>query len=164
MAKTRKKNNLSRKSIIGLLRTHSAIIEELRKRKVVRTRNNPVQGYAEWLVSKKLNLILEPNSNTGFDATDRKGTRYEIKGRRITPSNKSTQLSAIRNLDKKHFDCLIGVIFDKDYNILYAAQIPHKVISEYSTYKAHTNANIFHLRKSVLEDKRVKDITKKLTS
>lgn len=164
MAETRQKINLNRKSIIGLLQTHSAILDELKKRKVVRTRNNPVSGYSEWLVAKKLGLQLEGNSNAGYDAIDSKGLKYEIKGRRITPTNKSTQLSAIRNLEEKHFDYLIGVIFDKDYNILYAAQIPHKVVLEYSSYRVHTNSYVFHLRKSILADKRVKDMTKKLTS
>ena len=48
--------NIIRKSIIGLLRNHSAILDELKRRKVVRTKNNPIGGYAEWLVSKKFKL------------------------------------------------------------------------------------------------------------
>lgn len=150
-------------SVIDLLNIHSGLLDELKKRGIVRTRNNPVSGYSEWLVAKKLGLQLEDNSNAGYDAIDSKGLKYEIKGRRITPTNKSTQLSAIRNLKEKHFDYLIGVIFDKDYNILYAAQIPHKVVVEYSSYRVHTNSYVFHLRKSILADKRMKDITKKLT-
>lgn len=158
------KINIRRKSIIGLLRNHSAILDELKRRKVVRTKNNPVGGYTEWLVSKKFKLKLEPNSKIGYDATDRRGIKYEIKGRMVTPDNPSTQLSVIRGLKLKHFEYLIGVIFDENYNVMYAAQMPHKLVAKYSTFRKSVNGNIMHLPKSIFEDKRVKDITKKLTS
>lgn len=158
------KINIRRKSIIGLLRDHSTILDELKRRKVVRTKNNPVGGYAEWLVSKKFKLKLEPNSNVGYDATDRKGIKYEIKGRRVTIDNPSTQLSVIRGLKLKHFEYLIGVIFDENYNVRYAAKIPHSVVVELSTYRKSVNGHIMHLQPTILKNKRVKDITKKLTS
>jgi len=43
-------------SEIELLQTHAAVIDELLRRKVVRTRNNPIGDYTEWL----LDLIGEP--------------------------------------------------------------------------------------------------------
>ena len=148
-------SNLNEKD---LLRLHASIIDELKSRKVVRTKNNPVGDYTEWLVAKALNLKLANNSASGYDGVDENGLKYQIKGRRITPENKSRQLSAIRKLKEKDFDYLVGVIFDQNYSIIDAVVVPHSVVAEYSIYKEHVNAHILHLRGSVLEDPRIRSI------
>ena len=101
-----------------LLRLHAAIIDELKRRGVVRTRNSPIGDYTEWLVSTTLGLKLANYSAAGYNATDAAGTRFQIKGRWVTPDSNSRQLSAIRNLDKKDFDYLIAVIFDAAFNVI----------------------------------------------
>jgi hypothetical protein len=141
-----------------LLQYHAAIIKELKQRKVVRTSNNPLGDYTEWLVSKSLALNLASNSEKGYDAIDKKGIKYQIKGRRITPNKKSRQLSAIRNLNSNTFDFLVGVVFDQDYSVIDAVIIPHSVIPDYSTYQKHTNSHIIRLQGKVLKDPRVKHI------
>lgn len=145
-----------------LLRLQAAVIDELKARGVVRTKNNPVGDYAEWLVAKALNLDLAGNSAAGYDATDANGTRYQIKGRRITPENPSRQLSAIRKLDAEDFDFLAAVIFDEHYEVIDAVIVPHAVVGEYASYRAHVNAHVLHLRGSVLKDFRVKDFRDKI--
>jgi hypothetical protein len=125
---------------------------------VVRTKNNPVGDYTEWLVARGLGLELANNSVAGFDGIDRDGVKIQIKGRRITPDNNSRQLSAIRNLESQDFDQLAAVIFDENYNILDAVIMPHEVIGDYASYRAHTNAHILHLRGAILSDPRVRDI------
>jgi len=149
---------LSELSEKELLRLHAAILSELKKRGVVRTKNNPVGDYTEWLVSRALNLTLAPNSASGYDGVDDKGIKYQIKGRRTTPENKSRQLSAIRKLNSKDFDYLVGVIFDEDYSVVDAVVVPHEVVCEYASYREHVNAHILHLRGAILDDPRVKDI------
>ena len=153
---------LEKLSVSELLRTHSEIISELRLRGILRTNNNPVSDYTEWLVAKKLDLNMSQKSQPGFDAIDDTGLRYQIKGRRRTPQNKSTQLGVIRNLSEKKFDFLIGVILNSDYSVNYAAQIPYGLVSRLSVYSEHQNGNILHLRKSVLAEIGVEDITEKL--
>jgi len=150
---------LSKLTEIELLKLHATVIEELKARKVVRTKNNPVGDYTEWLVAKTLNLELANNSALGYDGIDKKGVKYQIKGRRITPENKSRQLSAIRKLKEKDFDFLVGVIFNQDYQILDAVIIPHEVVEEYASYREHVNAHILHLQGDILEDSRVRDIS-----
>lgn len=86
------------------------------------------------------------------------GVRYQIKARRVTPNNRSRQLSAIRKLDEADFDRLIGVIFNAEFEVTDAYEIPHEVIAEYSRYCSHTNAHVVHLQGSLLSDPRVKDI------
>jgi hypothetical protein len=152
--------HLSTMDVRDLLLTHAALIEELRNRKIIRSSNNPVADYTEWLVAKTLNLSLEGNSSAGFDARDGDEKHVQIKGRRLTSHNKSAQLSSFRNLDSKPFDYLIGVIYKEDFSIDYVAKIPHEVVVEKSKYRAHTNSNILNLRRTVLEDERVEDLTK----
>ena len=141
---------------------YSNIIDELIRRKVIRSTNNPVADYAEFLVSKSLKLDLVEKSTTGYDALDVDGVKYEIKSRRINSNNKSRQLSAIRGLDKNKFDFLAGILFSKNFTVLKACLIPINVVKELSVYREHVNAWIFYLRDSVWEQKSVKDITAEL--
>lgn len=47
---------------VELLQMHVGIIKELKDRGVVRTGNNPIGDYTEWLVCSRLGLELQPNS------------------------------------------------------------------------------------------------------
>lgn len=136
----------------------SEVLEELHSRKVIRTKNNPLGDYAEWLVAKAMNLRLMANSSSGHDAVSENGTRFQIKARRITPANPSRQLSAIRNLEHVDFDFLIAVIFNSDYEVIECVRIPHAVVCEHSVYRTHTNAHILHLRPPVIADGRVTSV------
>ena len=149
-------------TITELLATHSAVLDELHRRNVIRSKNNPTGDYAEWLVSTKLDLTLEKKSAKGFDATDPHGARYQIKGRRTTHDNKSTQLGVIRDLEENDFDFLVGVIFDANWQIRYAAKIPHQTVRELATFRKHVNGHIMHLRTNVFDHPNIEDITHKL--
>lgn len=143
-----------------LFAMHNSVLDELQRRGVVRTQNNPVGDYSEWLVSKVLGLKLAPNSAKGFDATDSEKNRYQIKGRRITKKNKSAQLGVIRGLDDSDFDFLIAVIFDESWKVVRAAKIPHKAISELSKYRKRINGHVMYLRLQELSNPAVENITK----
>ena len=116
-----KLESLSNKELLHL---HAQVLRELKGRSVVKTANNPIGDYAEWLVSKSLDCALQRNSNSGFDALDKDGNKIQIKARRITTANKSTQLSAIRNIETHDFDYLIAILFDENYELLKGAQDP----------------------------------------
>lgn len=141
-----------------LLQLQAAITNELKAREVVRTQNNPLGDYTEWLVAKALDLELEVNSKAGYDGISKTGVRVQIKGRRVTPENNSRQLSAIRKYDEKDFDELVAVIYNEDFNIIEALQIPYSVVGEYATYREHQNAHILILKGPILSDPRVKCI------
>lgn len=147
-----------------LLQLQADATNELRRRNIVRTQNNPLGDYTEWLVAQSLNLDLANNSKAGYDAVDINGVKIQIKGRRITPKNKSTQLSAIRNLQEKDFDELIAVIYDEHFNVSEAVSIPHAVVTEHATYRKHVNAHILFIKGPVLSDPRVKCIKHALCS
>ncbi len=149
-------------TINELLSAHGSVLDELKHRGVIRSKNNPTGDYAEWLFSTKLGLTLEPQANGGFDATDSQRVRYQIKSRRVTPDNPSTQLGVIRNLDKNDFDFLLAVVFDADWQVLRAAKISHKVVGTLATFRSHQNGHIMHLRPTVFDVPEVEDITKVL--
>jgi len=154
--------DLSEKTPIELLQMFAAVIDELKNRGLVRTLNNPVADYTEWLVSSKLQLSLYGNSQSGCDAAGCNGIRYQIKGRRVLPGTKSVQLSALRNLKNKPFDFLVAVIFERDFTVRHALKIPYEVVLEKSIYQAHTNSHLFHVQPSLLTDARIEDIAVKL--
>ncbi len=84
-----------------------------------------------------------------MDAVGPDGTRYQIKGRRMTRHNKSRQLSAIRNLGGSHFDVIAGVLFNEDYSVLRAALVPRSVVVDRAKFVEHTNSHKFLLRDDV---------------
>ena len=142
-----------------LLAAYGSLMGEMRQRGIVRSANNPVADYAEALVSRALGLSLEVPSRAGFDALGPDGRRYQIKARRLTARNTSTQVGAIRNLDQRPFDVLAAVAFDASLSVRYAALIPVHIVAEIARYSRHTNAHIFHFRPGLLKDPRVSDVT-----
>jgi hypothetical protein len=81
--------DLKTPSVLELLALHAGIGDELMRRGICRTTNNPVADYTEHLVTNALGLTLAPKSTKGFDATDSGHKRYEIKRkfRRQNPGN-----------------------------------------------------------------------------
>lgn len=156
--------NFNDLDVKDLLRLQSSVIDELKDRKVVRTKNNPLGDYTEWLVANALKLELQTNSKAGYDGIDKNNVRVQIKGRRITPDNKSRQLSAIRKYDKKDFDELAAVIYDENFDVIDAVLIPHEVVGEYATFREHVNAHILILKGPIMSDPRVKCIKQAVCS
>ena len=154
--------NIQKASIGDLLRLYGNILDELRARKVLRSTNNPLGDYTEHLVSTALGLKRTGGSASGYDAIDAEGKRYQIKGRRLTLQNPSTQLSAIRNLPARPFDVLAAVMYRTDFGVDYAALVPSEIIVERSRFQQHTNSFRFMMDRKILSDPRVTDITSRL--
>ena len=126
----------------------------------MRTYNGPVGDYAEWLVSTKLGLALEPNSKKGYDAIDTdNGLKYQVKSRWMHQGDNSRQLNVIRHYDRNQFDYLIALIFNNVFDVAEAYKIPHDVIGEFFEYKSYQNGHIVTLTQSFISDPRVEDIT-----
>ena len=156
MVKIAKLDSLSE---VNLLRLYSELMEELRRRQVIRTGNNPVADYAEKIAVERLELKRAGKEERGYDALDTEGHRYQIKGRRVTKHNASRQLSVIRDLDEKLFDYLIAVIFDEKYKIQEIRQIPNEFVKGNSKWSQHQNGYIFYAKPEVLQSgKKVKRI------
>ncbi|OQB93128.1 MAG: hypothetical protein BWX82_00666 [Parcubacteria group bacterium ADurb.Bin115] len=146
--------NLTTKNLLEL---YANIVEELRSRKIVRTKNNIVADYAEYLVAKNLNLELMPNSNKHFDAIDNKTNyKFQIKSRRITNYNKSKLLGVVRDLDFTGFDYLVVVYFDINFKVIESFMIPKEILKIYSKYNKLQNG--YRISSKVFEDASVKKI------
>jgi hypothetical protein len=151
--------DLPRCSVPALLAAHSTILAELKARGILRSMNNPTGDYTEWLVSSRLGLRLESNSAKGFDARDPDGRRFQIKGRRCTPHNRSTQLGVIRNLEDGDFDMLAAVVFDQDWAVTHAALIPHAVVGTIAQFRSHVRGHVMRLTPAIMSRADVEDIT-----
>ena len=145
-----------------LLRLYTELMTELRSRGIVRTSNGPGADVAEGLVAKALALTLNSSSTAGYDGIDSNGRKIEVKCRRLTRHNGSRQLSAIRNLEKAHFDFLAGVLFNEDFSVMKGALIPFQVVKDHAVFVRHTNGWKFVLRDSVWSLPGVEDITSRL--
>ncbi|HNR78104.1 MAG TPA: hypothetical protein PKM48_13305 [Parvularculaceae bacterium] len=145
-----------------LLSLYSQFNEELRRREIVRSGNNPTGDLAETLFCRAFHWRQEKNSKRGYDAIDADNKRNQIKARRLHRRNKSRQLSGLRDLSNDQFDFLAGVLFDESYRIQRAAIIPKGVVQSRSKYIAHTNSNRFLLHDNVWLENGVIDVTERL--
>ena len=140
-----------------LLQTHSGVITELRRRDVVKTENNPIGDYTEWLVCNRLMLQGQGSSKEAFDAIDAQGIRYQIKGRRSSAN--SVQFSTIRNLQQHGFDFVIAIIFDEDYSVRLAVKIAYNAVPKLARYQAHVNGHNLILTSKAVEEDGIEDIS-----
>lgn len=142
-----------------LFKLYSGVLNELRRRKIIRSTNNPVADYAELLMAKALRLQLVTKSTKGYDAIDAEGARYEVKGRRVTPHNASRQLSFIRGLKERHFTYLAGVLFAENFSVIRACLIPVEVVEKVVKFVPQVNGWRLLLQDELWDREDVRDIT-----
>jgi len=146
-----------------LLALHAQIADELVAHRITRSYNNPTGDLAETLFCRAFGWEQAGKSFAHVDAIDPKTkTRYQTKGRRITPVNKSRQLGALRDLLDRHFDFLAGVLFGPDYTVMRAAIIPCAVAIKVAKFVKRTNSHRFLLEDDIWEMPGVRDVTAEL--
>jgi hypothetical protein len=143
-------------SIADLLRNYGSAIDALSARGVIRTKN-VVGDYAESLFARAMNWSLESNSSKAFDARDAVRT-FQIKGRRLSPANRSCELGGMPVDASIRFDALAAVIFEANFEVLHAALVPASVLIELRTSR-ETARPRFVFRRSVLDVDGVEDVT-----
>jgi hypothetical protein len=151
--------------VLGLLSDFADLLDELRSRGAVRSSNNPAADYAEALVARAFDLKLAPTVATGFDAIDpHSGETFQVKARRLTEFNRSRQLGFIRKLDATNppFDHLVGVLFERDFQVLRAASVPFGTVMAQVTRVDYVSAWRFILRDDVWNLPGVTDVTRPL--
>jgi len=145
-----------------LLRLHAGIADELRRRDLVRSSNNPAGDYAEYLFCRAFGWTQAEKSARAADARCAAGKLYQIKSRRPTIRNPSRQLSAMRGLDAGGFDYLAGILFNEDYSVKRAAIVPHTLVLANATFVEYTKSWKFYLRDAVWTWPQVEDVTDNL--
>jgi hypothetical protein len=96
---------------IDLIRLQTQLMDELAARAIVHNPTQPVGDYATYLACKAFDLKREPPSTSGYDACDDEGLRYQIKFKRLMTTTDTRQLNAVKGLEQKKFDFLIGRIW-----------------------------------------------------
>jgi len=145
-----------------LLQDFGAILVELRRRGICRSENIPTGDLAEYLACKALGLTIEAKSAKGFDAVDAVGARYQIKGRRITPWNSSTQLSAVRDLPSGPFDFLIVVLFDQEFQLTAAYRFSYAACQQAARFVDRTNSYTLFANSSLITHPDTLDLTSEI--
>lgn len=145
-------------SVPDLLRMYARILDELLRRKVIRTRNPPVGDYAEWLVAAATGGRLEPNSNRSWDVTTPQGTHLQVKARIVGPETRMTaQYSVFRSWD---FDRCVFIRFGQStYDVDHAVSVPRESIMKVAGYSPHTNGHRVRLGLNLLALDGAKDVT-----
>jgi predicted enzyme involved in methoxymalonyl-ACP biosynthesis len=154
--------DLVRLKPVELLQLYTQLVEELLKRGIVRSHNNPVAGVGEYLVVNALQLTRARQSTKGYTATDDQNRKYEIKSRRLTKENHSRLLSGIRECEAAHFDFLAGVLFNEDFTLYKACLITHGVVLRNARFRKHDNAHVLELDDTLWHREGVVDLTQRL--
>ena len=145
-----------------LLQHYARILDELRSREVITTRDSPVGGYGQWLVCRAFDALPNPNSSKGFDVLTSDGVRIEVKTRWMAEPDDSRQLGSIRNLDRGLFDQLAAILLSEDFGVQEAYLIPHRTIVKLARYVRHTNSMRIVLTPAICADPEVEDITERV--
>lgn len=112
-----------------LITLQTQAMDELAARGVVQNPTQPVGDYAIHLACATFDLKREPTSTSGYDASDDEGLRYQVKFKRLASPADTRQLNAIKGLEPRKFDFLIGVLFNADMTIYRAALIPYATVA-----------------------------------
>ena len=125
--------DLKNQSVLENLNLLADIFDELIRKKVTRSQNNPLGDYAEKLAERVMNLTLEEGSKEGFDAIgNHDGKKYQIKARRTTKPNNAILLSVFRKIESVHFDFLLVVVCNMNFTVEKAYKIPHNIVENHA--------------------------------
>ncbi|MFI6030788.1 DUF6998 domain-containing protein [Amycolatopsis magusensis] len=136
--------DLSGASVPDLLGRYAAILQELRERGVVRTRNAPVGDYAEYLAAQVYGGQLVPNSGKSYDLDAADGRRVQVKARTVDADTRAGAVfSAFRSFA---FDIAVLLTFDSTtYTLLQAREVPAAELETAGRYSAHINGRLIRI-------------------
>ena len=127
---------LDRYEDMELVHLWGEIMEQLQRRGVVRSANNPIADIAERIVADIYGVVeLAPSSQAGYDLVTPDGERVQVKALRRTQRSRNV-LSAIRSED---FDVIVVVVFRADMRIDEILRFPRSVAAKHWSWNAHWN-------------------------
>ena len=130
-------SELKSMSVGELLDTYSGILDELRNRSLIRTKNAPVGDLAEYAASIAYAGTLERNSAKSDDLLAGDGRRVQVKVRNVVPSTSPSQtFSAIRS---DGYDvCLFVLVTDNSVTL--AKEWSTEDVKMDGRFQAHTTS------------------------
>lgn len=132
-------------SVRQLLASGVAIIDELLRRGVVRTRNSPLGDLAETIALRAYGGTLAANSEKSYDLTTAQGRRIQVKARLVDPADRRSQnFSAFRSWN---FDAALFLLFDSaSYDLLWARELTVEETKAIARRVEHTNSSAIVIR------------------
>jgi hypothetical protein len=118
----------------------------LKRLGILRSERNLQGDFAEWYVSKLLDLQLSESSvEAGFDATDRQGRRYQVKSRVVGSLWQTTSFD-FSDISKP-FEFLVAVFLSTDLEPWVVIRVPYGVVKELgyqtqSTFRFRWNSRV----------------------
>ena len=139
---------VSKSSTRDLLRLYGAILSELVRRQVIRSRNAPAGEYAEYLAMVVYDGVLAPLSTKSSDLRAQDGRLVQVKSR-VVVSGQSGNFSFFRSWA---FDVCAFVKFDSEtYDVISAIEVPIEAVRALSTVSAHVNGSRIRLRENLFK-------------
>lgn len=122
-----------------LLASPVAVVDELLRRELIRTRNAPLGDLAESLAQRAYGGTLAPNSEESYDLLASDGTRIQVKARMVQPSDARSQtFSAVRSWN---FDLALFLLFDAgSYDLTWARELTRAEAEPLGRRVEHTNS------------------------
>ena len=113
----------------GLIDTYVSLRINLKKFGVIRTNRDIISDYGEWIAANLLKLKLVPSGvQKGYDATDKKGRKYEIKARTQT---KGYPAYHFRQVTPQEFDFAVFVEFNQHLYPRMIAVVPYIICKQH---------------------------------
>ncbi len=129
--------DLTRLGVRDLLRLEAAIVTELRRRSLVRTKNKPLGDIAEQVVLRARGGVLEPNSTKSHDITTPEGVRIQVKAITCRSRGSTGKFSPFRSAD---YDTAVFLVFNaEDFDLDEAYEVPADSIEQSVVLSAHVN-------------------------
>ena len=139
---------VSKSSTRDLLRLYGAILSELVRRQVIRSRNAPAGDYAEYLAMVAYDGVLAPLSTKSSDLRAQDGRLVQVKSR-VVVSGQSGNFSFFRSWA---FDVCVFIKFDSEtYDVISAIEVPIEAVRALSRVSAHVNGSRIRLRENLLK-------------
>ncbi|MBT2504238.1 hypothetical protein [Curtobacterium sp. ISL-83] len=132
-------------SVRELLASYVAILDELERRNLVRTRNSPLGDLAESLAVRAYGGTLAPNSEKSYDLIASDGRRIQVKARTVQSNDKRSQnFSAVRSWD---FHAALFLLFDAEtYDLRWARELDREETCSIGRRVEHTNSSAVLVR------------------
>jgi hypothetical protein len=127
--------------------------EALKDLGVISTERNLEGDYAEWVVSRMLDLDLSESAvQKGIDGRDPRGKTYQIKSRRVGELSSARTSFDMRD-PSFPFDYLVAVFFSPAFEVLGVIRVPYDVVMELGSQTRSTFRFYWNRRNS--KDSRV---------
>ena len=129
-------HSLSGLTVPALLGLEASIVEEWRRRGLVRSNNKPLGDIAEQVVLAARGGVLEPNSTKSHDITTPAGLRIQVKAMGARTVTSGT-FSPFRSFD---FDTAVFLVFAAGaFDLALAREVTSAEVEAVSAYSKHTN-------------------------